>query len=223
MGTTEGLHSTVLACSLQPASNDAAVVEQLEPKLHSDTDPDPVSSVSVVSRKSKTVETNFVTYCNPFGSHKLCEPFEIKRSSYSLEPAASTDDNPPGLTGLRNLGNTCYMNAALQALSNCPQLVEYLRNCRLPPSEKPSLVLDYQALVNQMWDNRQLPYDAQEFLRCFLDELHEALKQPVYEWECQGELRLDRGRKSFDSSETYSESSSVESFQTCDSGWSSDQ
>lgn len=52
-----------------------------------------------------------------------------------------------GLLGLRNLKNTCYLNAALQALSNSPPLVRYFLDC-----ESILEVLGHYAQQEKRWN-----------------------------------------------------------------------
>ncbi|XP_054544648.1 ubiquitin carboxyl-terminal hydrolase 20 isoform X3 [Talpa occidentalis] len=118
----------------------------------------------------------------------------------------SEDDDlkPRGLTGMKNLGNSCYMNAALQALSNCPSYV-------VPTSLSHGI-----KLVNPMFRG-YAQQDTQEFLRCLMDQLHEELKEPVV----AAAMALAESRDS-DSSDTDEKregdrSPSEDEFLSCDS------
>ncbi|XP_054152537.1 uncharacterized protein LOC128951309 [Oppia nitens] len=104
-----------------------------------------------------------------------------------------------GICGLGNLGNTCYMNSALQCLSNIPSMVEFCRNfknCEIISTPK-SLLKLFSELIERMWSQQTdcfspnefrakvakvLPtfagcgqQDCSEFLRSLLDTFHEEL------------------------------------------------
>uniref|UniRef100_A0A671QWD1 Ubiquitin carboxyl-terminal hydrolase n=1 Tax=Sinocyclocheilus anshuiensis TaxID=1608454 RepID=A0A671QWD1_9TELE len=153
-----------------------------------------------------------------------------------------------GLTGMKNIGNSCYMNAALQALSNCPPLTQFFLDCSglVRTDKKPALCKSYQKLISELWHKKRPSYvvptslfhgiklvnpmfrgyaqqDTQEFLRCLMDQLHEELKEPLN--DCSGAIsdvlpdhNLDN-RNHVDGDRSPSE----DEFLSCDSGSGSER
>ncbi|XP_019909240.1 ubiquitin carboxyl-terminal hydrolase 20 isoform X2 [Esox lucius] len=176
----------------------------------------------------------------PVSHHHPLKVVPIAVAEEEGSESEEDDLKPRGLTGMKNIGNSCYMNAALQALSNCPPLTQFFLDCSglVRTDKKPALCKSYQKLISELWHKKRPSYvvptslsqgiklvnpifrgyaqqDTQEFLRCLMDQLHEELKEPMAECVEGGdgdELR-DGGDRS----------PSEDEFLSCDSGASSDR
>ena len=150
-------------------------------------------SVYYCSKKCQTVHWKFHNpYCN---------------YSCSNQNAQLTVQKNYGKTGIINLGNNCYMNAALQCLSHIATLTlfsvsdKYLSTVNEMNKDGTggSLIKEYSHLMKNLWFGSEIPvnpsnfkevfskinsdyegfsqHDVHEFFECLLDKIHEDLNK----------------------------------------------
>eukprot|EP00697_Spironema_sp_BW2_P015488 gnl/Spiro4/6355_TR3277_c0_g1_i1.p1 gnl/Spiro4/6355_TR3277_c0_g1~~gnl/Spiro4/6355_TR3277_c0_g1_i1.p1 ORF type:complete len:734 (-),score=208.25 gnl/Spiro4/6355_TR3277_c0_g1_i1:122-2095(-) len=159
--------------------------------------PTPVSTVPAISYTSNTSS-------GTYGRSARDNYDSYYSNTYSSEKSVER-----GLTGLYNLGNTCFMNSGLQCLSNTVPLQHFFTsdaflnqiNRTNPLGMKGELATEFGALLKQLWAGnrssiapREFKYtlgkfepsfvgyqqhDCQELLAFLLDGLHEDLNRVI--------------------------------------------
>ncbi|XP_055478190.1 ubiquitin carboxyl-terminal hydrolase 2 isoform X1 [Psammomys obesus] len=191
-------------CALQGLYQAASRSEYLTDYLENYGRKGSAPQVLMQAPPSRVPEVLSPTY-RPSGRYTLWEKSKGQASgpSRSSSPGRDTmnSKSAQGLAGLRNLGNTCFMNSILQCLSNTRELRDYclqrlyMRDLGHTSSAHTALMEEFAKLIQTIWTSspndvvspsefktqiqRYAPrfvgynqQDAQEFLRFLLDGLH---------------------------------------------------
>lgn len=138
---------------------------------------------------------------------KICKQIAKAQSSDPISPTVESFSSSAGKRGLNNLGNSCFMNSALQCLSHATPLTRHFLshkykldvNASNPLGTGGKLSTAYADLIKELWMGSgtsfsptalkravalfaprfagTLQHDSQEFLAYLLDGLHEDLNR----------------------------------------------
>uniref|UniRef100_A0A8C9VFY0 Ubiquitin carboxyl-terminal hydrolase n=1 Tax=Scleropages formosus TaxID=113540 RepID=A0A8C9VFY0_SCLFO len=167
----------------------------------------PHTKSSTATSRNFTTSPKLSSYSSAIVSSTVTNGDSNSYSSYSSIYSYREAQSQPGLCGLSNLGNTCFMNSALQCLSNTPPLTQYFLddlyeaeiNRDNPLGMRGEIAEAYADLIKQMWLSRSSyvaprsfktqvgrfapqfsgyqQQDSQELLAFLLDGLHEDLNR----------------------------------------------